>query len=37
MGLDIKEFLTKHNLPSLSKPFDIKLLKEIIDKIIKGV
>jgi hypothetical protein len=37
MGLDIKDFLTKNNLPSLAKPFDIKLLKEIIDKIIKVV
>jgi signal transduction histidine kinase/ActR/RegA family two-component response regulator len=28
MGADIKEFLVKHNLPFLSKPFDMNLLKE---------
>jgi CheY-like chemotaxis protein len=28
MGADVKEFLVKENLPFLSKPFDIKLLKE---------
>jgi len=28
MGLDIKAFLAQNNLPSLSKPFDIKLLKK---------
>ena len=33
MGADIKDFLAKNNLPSLAKPFDIKLLKETINKI----
>jgi CheY-like chemotaxis protein len=34
MGPDIKDFLTKNNLPYLVKPFDIKLLKEKINEII---
>jgi len=36
MGLDIKDFLTKNNLPSLAKPFDIKLLKERIEDIVRN-
>lgn len=35
MGIDIKNFLTENNLPNLAKPFDIKLLKETIDTIVK--
>ena len=35
MGSDVKDFLTKNNLPYLAKPFDIKLLKETIDTIVK--
>jgi len=31
MGTDIKAFLTQNNLSSLSKPFDLKLLKEKIE------
>jgi CheY-like chemotaxis protein len=34
MGPDIKNFLTKNNLPYLVKPFDIKALKEKISEII---
>ena len=34
MGSDVKDFLTKNNLPYLAKPFDIKLLKEKIDAMI---
>jgi CheY-like chemotaxis protein len=37
MGQDIKDFLTKNNLPYLVKPFDIKLLKEKIADTIKIV
>lgn len=33
MGMDIKNFLDKYNLPYLAKPFDINLLKEKIDNI----
>jgi len=36
MGLDIRTFLNQNNLPYLSKPFDIELLKEKIDAIIKA-
>jgi PAS domain S-box-containing protein len=36
MGLDIKTFLSQNNLPYLSKPFDIQLLKEKIDAVIKA-
>ena len=34
MGIDIKEFLMKNNLPSFSKPFDIEALKEKINNMI---
>jgi len=34
-GSDVKDFLTKNNLPYLTKPFDIKSLKETIDTIVK--
>ena len=36
MGLDIKAFLAQNNLPSLSKPFDIKLLKKQIADVINA-
>lgn len=36
LGTDIKEFLTKNNLPYLVKPFDIVSLKKQIDIIIKA-
>ena len=35
MGSDVKAFLTQNSLPYLTKPFDIKLLKETIDTIVK--
>ena len=36
MGLDIKAFLNQNNLPYLSKPFNIELLKEKIDTVLKA-
>ena len=36
MGTDIKTFLTENNLPYLAKPFDIKLLNESIESIIRA-
>ena len=36
MGADIKVFLTQNNLPYLAKPFDIKLLKDKIEIIMKA-
>jgi PAS domain S-box-containing protein len=36
MGLDIRTFLNQNNLPYLSKPFDIELLKEKIAAILKS-
>jgi len=36
MGLDIRTFLNQNNLPYLAKPFDIELLKEKIDTILKS-
>ena len=36
MGLDIKTFLNQNNLPYLSKPFDIELLKGKIKTVLKA-
>jgi CheY-like chemotaxis protein len=37
MGLDVKTFLAQNNLPFLSKPFDITLLKKRISDIITSI
>jgi len=36
MGMDIKNFLSQNNLPYLAKPFNIELLKEKVDTILKS-